>query len=72
MLLSTVGTLPYTEVSALAYDPTGDRLFAIQRDAVIFGSPYSCNSGNTCISMLFEIDPDDASTEVYGELNALI
>jgi hypothetical protein len=71
-LLSTVGTLPYTEVSALAYDPTGDRLFAIQRDAVIFGSPYSCSSGNTCISMLFEIDPDDASTAVYGELNTLI
>ncbi len=71
-LLSTVGTLPYTEVSALAYDPTGDRLFAIQRDTVIFGNPFPCSSGNPCISMLFEIDPDDASTVVYGELNALI
>ena len=71
-LLATVGTLPYSEVSALAYDPTGDRLFAIQRDDVIFGNPYSCSSGNTCISMLFEIDPDDASTNVLGELNTLI
>ena len=71
-LLSTVGTLPYADVSALAYDPTGDRLFAIQRDAVIFENPPNCNSGNTCVSMLFEIDPDDASTSVYGELNALI
>jgi hypothetical protein len=71
-LLSTVGTLPYEEVSALAFDPAGDRLFAIQRDRTIFGNLYDCNSGNLCISMLFEIDPDDASTSVYGELNALI
>jgi hypothetical protein len=71
-LLSTVGTLPYTEVSALAYDPVGDRLFAIQRDNVIFGNPFTCNSGTLCISMLFEIDPDDASTTVKGELNTLI
>jgi len=71
-LLSTVGTLPYSDVSALAYDPNGDRLFAIQRDDVIFGNPFPCGSGNLCISLLFEIDPDDASTSVHGELNAWI
>jgi hypothetical protein len=71
-LLATVGTLPYDDVSALAYEPNGDRLFAIQRDAVIFGNAFPCNTGNLCISMLFEIDPDDASTSVHGELNTLI
>jgi hypothetical protein len=71
-LLSTVGTLPYTEVSALAYDPAGDRLLAIQRDDVIFGNPFPCSSGNLCVSMLFSIDPDDASTTELGELNSMI
>jgi hypothetical protein len=72
-LLSTVGTLPYADVSALAYEPGGDRLLAIQRDEEIFGNPFNCGSGNSnCISLLFEIDPDDASTSELGELNTTI
>jgi hypothetical protein len=68
----TVATLSHQGLTALAYDPAGDRLFAIQADAEIFGNPYPCGSDPVCISALLEIDPDDGTTTVYGELNALI
>ena len=68
----TVATLSYQGLTALAYDPDGDRLFAIYADAEIFGNPWNCGSDPVCVSTLLEIDPDDGSTTVYGELNALI
>jgi len=68
----TVETLSHQGLTALAYDPAGDRLFAIHADAEIFGSPWSCGSDPVCVSTLLEIDPDDGTTTVYGELNALI
>jgi DNA-binding beta-propeller fold protein YncE len=68
----TVATLSQQGLTALAYDPDGDRLFAIHADAEIFGNPWSCGSDPVCVSTLLEIDPDDGTTTVYGELNALI
>ena len=68
----TVATLDHEGLTALAYDPAGDRLFAIHADAEIFGNPWSCGSDPVCVSTLLEIDPDDGTTTVYGELNALI
>jgi hypothetical protein len=68
----TVATLSHQGLTALAYDPVGDRLFAIHADAEIFGNPWNCGSDPVCVSTLLEIDPDDGTTTVYGELNALI
>ena len=68
----TVATLSHQGLTALAYDPAGDRLFAIHADAEIFGNPWNCGSDPVCVSTLLEIDPDDGTTTVYGELNALI
>jgi hypothetical protein len=68
----TVATLSHEGLTALTYDPAGDRLFAIHADAEIFGSPWDCGSDPVCVSTLLEIDPDDGTTTVYGELNALI
>jgi len=71
-LTGTVATLGYTGLTALAYDPTGDRLFGIQVDAEIFGSPFSCTSAPVCVSLLLQIDPDTGSAFEMGELNTLI
>jgi hypothetical protein len=69
---ATVATLDHQGLTALAYDPAGDRLFAIHADAEIFGKSRNCGSDPVCVSTLLEIDPDDGTTTVYGELNALI
>jgi len=73
--LSTVGTLSSKEVvTALAHDPTGDRLFGIEFDDDFFGTDCQTGVGvpGPCFSELFEIDPGDASITVRGELNTLI
>lgn len=72
--LATIGTLAGKElVIALAFDPTGDRLLAIELDDDFFGQDCGVvGLPGPCFSELFEIDPGDASTVVHGELNALI
>jgi hypothetical protein len=67
----TVATLGVSGITALAFDPAGDRLFAIQADAEIFGDPYPCGTP-PCISALLEIDPDSGAERILGELNQLI
>lgn len=73
-----VGTLAgQSQVVSLAYDPGpetaegfGDRLYAIQADAEIFGQPIDCGElSPICVSTLIEIDPDDASVRVLGDLD---